>query len=211
MEILFIVAVIFFIIGFFSGKARTKYEENQGEQAVNHLLGKYFSNETCHLLKNVTLPIAGGTTQIDHVLVSTKGIFVIETKDYSGWVFGNPKLPKWTQTTRWGEYKFQNPIHQNHKHIKELERYFDFLTDKSFKSIVVFVGDGKFKTAMPENVLHLDNLVRYIKQFDDDLISLNRVFFVVGKLEFFRKEISVKTDEGHIEYLRKKFGSKTIT
>ena len=50
-----------------------------------------------------------------------------------------------------------------------------------------------------------------VKQFDDDLISLNRVFFVVGKLEFFRKEISVKTDEGHIEYLRKKFGSKTKT
>jgi hypothetical protein len=59
MEILFIVAVIFFIIGFFLGKVRTKYEENLGEQGVNHLLGKYFSNETCHLLKNVTLPIAG--------------------------------------------------------------------------------------------------------------------------------------------------------
>jgi hypothetical protein len=209
MEILFIVAVIFFIIGFFLGKARTKYEENIGEQVVNDLLGKYFSNKECHLLKNVTLPIAGGTTQIDHVLVSTKGIFVIETKDYSGWVFGNPKLPKWTQTTRWGEYKFQNPIHQNHKHIKELERYFDFLPDKSFKSIVVFVGDGKFKTAMPENVLYLDNLVRYIKQFDDELISLNRVFFVVGKLEFFRKEISHKTDIEHTQYLREKFGDKT--
>ena len=52
MEILFIVAVIFFIIGFFSGKARTKYEENQGEQAVNHLLGKYFSNET-----HMTVPV----------------------------------------------------------------------------------------------------------------------------------------------------------
>lgn len=209
MDILFIVAVIFFFIGFFSGKARANYKENLGEQAVNNLLNKYFTNEECHLLKNVTLRIAGGTTQIDHVLVSTKGIFVIETKDFSGWIFGNPKLPKWTQTTRWGKYKFQNPIRQNHKHIKELERYFDFLPDKSFKSIVVFVGDGEFKTAMPENVLLIDNLVQHIKQFDDELLSLNRVFFVVGKLEFFRKEISHKTDLEHTQYLRKKFGEKT--
>lgn len=212
MEILFIAVVISFTIGFFLGKARRKYEENLGEQRVNHLLNKYFSDEACHLLKNVTLPTAeGGTTQIDHVLVSTKGIFVIETKDYSGWIFGNPKGPKWTQVTRWRKYKFQNPIRQNYKHIKELKRYFDFLPDKCFKSIVVFVGDGKFKTPMPENVMYLDNLVRYIKQFDEDLISLNRVFFVVGKLEFFRKEVSVKTDKQHIEYLRKKFGKKTAT
>jgi Nuclease-related domain len=131
MEMLFIIAVIFFFIGFFSGKARAKYEENSGKQVVNNLLSKHFTNEEYHLLKNVTLPIADGTTQIDHVLVSTKGIFVIEKKDFSGWIFGNPKLPKWTQSTRWGKYKFQNPIHQNHKHIKELERYFDFLPDKS--------------------------------------------------------------------------------
>jgi restriction system protein len=75
---------------------------------------------------------------------------------------------------------------------------------------VVFVGDGEFKTAMPENVLLIDNLIQHIKQFDDALLSLNRVFFVVGKLEFFRKEISHKTDLEHTQYLRKKFGEKTI-
>ena len=209
MKIVLIVAVIFFIIGYFSGKAKAKYEENVGEQLVNSILNKYFATEEYHLLKNITLPIAGGTTQIDHVLISTKGIFVIETKHYSGWVFGNPKQPKWTQATRWGKYKFQNPLHQNYLHVKELKRYFDFLPENSFKSIVVFTGDGQFKTTMPENVFYSDNLVSYIKKFDDELISLNRVFFVVGKLEFFRKEISRKTDSQHIEYLRKKFGEKT--
>lgn len=210
MDNFIIVAVIFLIIGFFLGKGKKKYEENQGEQAVNNLLEKYFSNETYHLLKNVTLPTADGTTQIDHIIVSTKGIFVIETKKYSGWIFGDPKLPKWTKTTHRGEkYTFQNPLRQNYKHIKELELYFDFLPGNSLKSIVVFAGDAEFKTEMPENVLHLDNLVQYIKQFDDDILSLNRVYFIVGKLEFFRKEISVKTDKEHIKYLEKKFGSKS--
>ena len=209
MEIVLVVAVIFFIIGYLSGKAKAKYEENIGEQVVNSILNKYFGTEEYHLMKNVTLPIAGGTTQIDHVLVSTKGIFVIETKHYSGWVFGSHKQPKWTQTTRWGKYKFQNPLYQNHKHIKELEHYFDFLPDNSFKSVIVFTGDGQFKTKMPENVLYSDGLVSYIKKFNDDIISLNRVFFVIGKLEFFRKEISHKTDSEHTEYLREKFGEKT--
>lgn len=212
METHIIAVVILIFFGFYLGSKWGKYEENQGERVVNKLLKKYFSNETYHLLKNVTLPTADGTTQIDHVLVSTKGIFVIETKKYSGWIFGDPKLPKWTKTTRRGEkYPFQNPLHQNYKHIKELELYFDFLPDNSLKSIVVFVGDAKFKTEMPENVLNLDNLVQYIKQFDDDILSLNRVYFIVGKLEFFRKEISVKTDKEHIKYLEKKFGSKSTT
>ncbi len=209
METILIVVVVSFIFGLITGCVGRKYKENTGEQAVNNLLKKYFSNETYHLLKNVTLPTADGTTQIDHVLISTKGIFVIETKKYSGWIFGDKKLPKWTKTTRRGEkYQFQNPLHQNYKHEKEIENYFDFLTDNCIKSIVVFVGDAEFKTAMPENVLHLDTLVQYIKQFDYDLLSLNRVYFIVGKLEFFRKEISVKTDKEHKKYLEKKFGSK---
>ena len=208
MEIIFIVAIIFFTVGYFIGKAKARYEENIGEQLVNNILNKYFTTEEYHLMKNVTLPIKEGTTQIDHILVSTKGIFVIETKHYSGWIFGSPKQQKWTQTIYQNKNKFQNPLYQNHRHIKELENYFDFLPENSFKSVIVFTGDGELKTKMPENVIYSNNLRSYIKKFDDDMISLNRVFFIVGKLEYFRKEISDKTDKEHTEYLRKKFGSK---
>lgn len=209
MEIVLGVTVFFFTIGYFLGKAKAKYEENIGEQLVNNILNKNFSKEEYHLIKNVTLPIPGGTTQIDHVLVSTKGIFVIETKHYSGWIFGNHKQQKWTQTIYRKKNKFQNPLYQNHKHIKELERYFDFLPENSFKSIIAFTGEAEFKTKMPENVLYSGNLVSYIKKFDNEIISLNRVFFIIGKLEFFRKEISDKTDKEHTEYLREKLGNKT--
>lgn len=209
MEIILIVAIFFFTVGYLSGKAKEKYDENIGEQLVNNIINRYFTKEEYHLMRNVTLPIAGGTTQIDHVLVSTKGVFVLETKHYSGWIFGSPKQLKWTQTTRWGKYKFQNPLHQNHKHVKELERYFDFLPENSFKSIIVFSGDGELKTQMPENVLYSGELVSYINKFNDEIISLNRMFFIVGKLEFFRKETSHKTDREHTEYLRDKFSNKS--
>lgn len=206
MEIVLSVAVFSYTVGYLIGKAKARYSENIGEQLVNKILNKHFAKEEYHLLKNVTLPISGGTTQIDHVLVSTKGVFVIETKHYSGWIFGSPKQQKWTQTIFKVKNKFQNPIYQNYKHIKELNRYFDFVPERSFKSIIVFTGDAKFKTQMPENVLYSDNLVSHINKFDEEIISLNRVFFIIGKLEFFRKEISYKTDKEHVDYLRKKLG-----
>ena len=49
-------------------------------------------------LNNITLPLAnGGSTQIDHIIVSVHGIFVIETKNYKGWIYGNEKQRQWTQ------------------------------------------------------------------------------------------------------------------
>ena len=52
-----------------------------GEFQVNLLLKLFLPKDTYHLLKNVTLPTDDGTTQIDHVLVSKYGVFVIETKN----------------------------------------------------------------------------------------------------------------------------------
>jgi len=55
-----------------------------GELIVN-LAAKFFlDKEKYHLFKNVTLPTEDGTTQIDHVIVSRYGIFVIETKNMKG-------------------------------------------------------------------------------------------------------------------------------
>lgn len=50
------------------------------------------------LLNNCTLPDhEQGTTQIDHILISPYGVFIIETKNYTGWIFGNARQKQWTQ------------------------------------------------------------------------------------------------------------------
>ena len=68
-----------------------------GEFQVNLLLKLFLSTDIYHLIKNVTLPTEDGTTQIDHILVSKYGIFVIETKNMKGWIFGSPNQKQWTQ------------------------------------------------------------------------------------------------------------------
>lgn len=68
-------------------------------------------------LNNLTLPTKNGTTQIDHVVVSRYGIFVIEAKNIDGWTFGDEHAPQWTVVKPGRKFRFQNPLRQNHRHF----------------------------------------------------------------------------------------------
>ena len=67
-----------------------------GEFLVNRLLLQLPGSDYT-LLKDVTLPAQDGTTQIDHIVVSKFGIFVVETKNMKGWIFGSAHQKLWTQ------------------------------------------------------------------------------------------------------------------
>jgi len=89
-----------------------------GEIRVNRILQNRLGREQYRLFKNVTLPTKDGTTQVDHILVSVFGVFVIETKNMGGWIFGKPEEEKWTQKFPWNKgIPFQNPRRQNYKHV----------------------------------------------------------------------------------------------
>ena len=111
--------------------------QNIGEVLVRKVLTKNLPKESWHLLNNVTLKLENGTTQIDHVLVSRFGVFVIETKHYKGWIFGDEKSREWTQVI-WGrKYRFQNPLHQNYRHLKAVQALLDFLPSEQVLGMVV--------------------------------------------------------------------------
>jgi restriction system protein len=193
-------------LGFVVGRFRQQLVENRGEAAVRRLLVKFFSAPDYHLLNNVTLPTEDGTTQVDHVLVSRFGIFVIESKHYSGWLFARADAAQWTQEFYQSRYKFQNPIHQNRKHIAAIANLLDFQPSEHIHSIVVFTGDAMFKTERPAGVLLLSELMAHINAFDVETITQNRLQFCVGRLECCRLAITKQTDVEHAEHLRRKFG-----
>ena len=115
------------LLGYALKSYRTYQFQNIGEVLVRKALTNNLPKESWHLLNNVTLKIDNGTTQIDHVLVSRLGVFVIETKHYKGWIFGDEKSREWTQVI-WGrKYRFQNPLHQNYRHLKAVQALLDFL------------------------------------------------------------------------------------
>jgi hypothetical protein len=108
-----------------------------------------------HVLHNVFVPSRSGEgamTEIDHVIVSGSGIFVIETKHYSGWIYGSPGDSRWTRTNFRHKQSFLNPLKQNQGHINALAFFLD-LPRSMFHSIVCFTGDATLKTPMPPHVI----------------------------------------------------------
>ena len=117
---------------------------NDGELLVRSELMKHYRDWM--LLNDVLLPSGQGTTQIDHILVSPGGVFLIETKDMNGWLFGGPGQKDWTQSFKAKKYPLYNPLLQNEGHAKALVKL--GIVDRWWlRPIVVFVGDAELKTA----------------------------------------------------------------
>jgi len=205
-----IALVIGFALGYWqqSLKRRTDPQslQNNGEALLSETLLKCFNGENYHLLNHVTLRYGDLTTQVDHILVSRFGIFVIETKNFRGFIFANSKHKNWTQATYWKKSKFQNPIHQNYIHVKAVQELLDFVPPNVIQSIVVFVGDAQFKTDMPAGVFTLPQLVEHLKNSNNEVLTLNRLQFCVGRLETARLKISQQTDLEHVQALKRRFG-----
>lgn len=153
-------------------------------------------------LNNVTIPTPNGTTQIDHVLVSRFGIFVIEAKNMNGWIFGNEKSAEWTQSFPGGKFRFQNPLRQNYRHTKCLS---DFLQIEHSKlhSVVMFWGESTFKTPMPENVLD-KGYSRYIKSKTEVLFSDEEVEELVEAIKTGKLPRTWATRKQHIASLKER-------
>lgn len=185
-----------------------------GEWLVNIFIKLCLDKNDYHLIKNVTLPTEDGTTQIDHIIVSKFGIFVVETKNMKGWIFGTEKQKQWTQKIFKHTAKFQNPLHQNYKHVKTLEGL--LLTESNVKSstifsVIIFIGDSTFKTKMPENVTYARGGIEYIKSKRDNVFSEAEVFNIIAKVEEGRFERSLKTNRQHVKHVREIANEKVET
>ncbi|WP_180177844.1 nuclease-related domain-containing protein [Acinetobacter sp. YH01005] len=161
------------------------------------------------LLNDLTLPDGeGATTQIDHLLLSPFGVFVIETKNYKGWIFGSERQKQWTQKIYKKSFKFQNPIHQNYKHMKVLEQVLSDIVDKdNMHSVIVFMPEAVFKTEMPSNVFRGAAWVDYVQTFQQPVVSEMKLKRIQLRLEKEILEKSWKTNRQHVEDLNQRHNS----
>lgn len=109
-----------------------------GEWLTEYLFGNNNIKGYSKSLHNIYIPYRGKTSEIDVLLVHEKGIFVIESKNYSGWIFGNAEQANWTQCLpNKDKNKFYNPIKQNRTHINALSRFLEIDKNK-MTSFIVF-------------------------------------------------------------------------
>lgn len=201
--------MLFFIIGaslFLIIVARVALSDAfraQGEDLVAKRLLR-LPNEVYKVIHNVMLPtIDGITTQIDHVVISRFGIFVIETKDYSGWIFGKDTARTWTQKFPNGEsFQFQNPIRQNWRHIYTLADALE-IPRRLFVNVVAFCGSAELMSdEIPEGVMYSKSLCKYIRSFNDPIMSDAQVERIIDKIANIDKSITEEQRLSHVYNLK---------
>lgn len=179
---------------------------SDGEGRVARKLAK-LSPEDYKTVNDIMLPtVDGATTQVDHVVVSRYGIFVIETKNYSGWIFGGENQRTWTQSFRGGrwsgpqKFPFQNPIRQNWRHIYTMADCLE-LPRRYFYNVVAFCGEGEFMTEMPGNVMYSADLCSYIQSFSVPIMSDAKVEQILARLVKIDAGISDEVRQAHVSRL----------
>lgn len=204
-EALLIVLAVIFLFAVIFGRARDQTPEaigRQGELEVSLALLKFLDDTQYHLIDDVTLPFGKSTTQIDHLIVSRYGVFVIETKNMAGWIFGDAKQRHWTQVIYRAKHKFQNPLRQNFKHEKAVRRLCGLASNELY-GVVAFVGDCTFKTTMPQEVvLGISGLISYVESKRTCVLAEEDVLRIIDHILSTRMPPDRKTERSHIQNVK---------
>lgn len=146
-----------------------KFRGFMGEFWVKQELKK-LPKDKYKVLNDIMLKQNDSTHQIDHIIISQFGIFVIEMKNYYGLILGDDYKDKWVQYLGKKKNSFLNPIYQNYGHVKVLEELLNF-DNKLFIPIVCFSNQAKLKIKTKYNVVPLDYLLSTIKSYQNIILE----------------------------------------
>lgn len=171
----------------------------EGEELVRRVLGESVDGEK-QVFNNYKFISNGKTVQIDHIFINKNGIFVIETKNYKGEIFGNEEQHEWTQVLAFGnvENKFYNPIKQNKSHIYKLQKFLPKNID--IISVVVFI-DADIEGVESNNVFNLNELEDILNMDYGVTITSKQINYVANILRRYQDD-SI-TEEEHIRNIHK--------
>ena len=178
-----------------------------GEKLLDAVLRRKLDASLYHVLNDIYLPLDdGSTTQIDHVVVSPFGVFVIEVKNYSGWIFGSETARQWTECLPSGRFRFQNPLHQNYKHVCVLSDTTGVPMDR-IHSLVAFSDACEFKTVLPANVLRFSDVPAHVLGFRDPCIKPQQIEEILTTFLDWDASVPQESKARHAERLRQAHGN----
>ena len=196
--ILFIVIGIVLVIGITVLAAylnSPSVRGKRGENRVRRIIGKT-QEGLRYVFNDYKIVDEGMSCQIDHILINQNGVFVIETKNYSGNIYGTDEQREWTQVLAYGKVKnkIYNPVKQNNTHLYRIRK----ILPKEFPlvSIVVFVQNNtqhiNSKVAIP-----LYRLYDHIEKNRGITLSSEKIEEAAGLLQ--EAQATEITKKEHIE------------
>lgn len=163
MEI--ILCVVIFVACIVLGITPSKIKGYLGEKNVAAHLS-YLPSEKYKIIHDILIESNNRTVQIDHLVLSIYGIFVIETKNYKGWITGSDDFEYWTKNMYGNKYKFYNPVKQNNAHIVVLSRRLGVPLNK-FISIIAFSDEADLEIDTTHNIVYISEINELIIRYSD--------------------------------------------
>ena len=174
----------------------------RGEHKIARLLESLSKREEAYVINDVIVAGEDGkTSQIDHILFARGGIFVIETKNYSGRIYGSESQREWTQVLAYGrtKNKLYNPVKQNQTHIYRLKEILG--KQYSFISCVVFLR-ADISYIESDLVFTPRELKRFIREqaFIEEM-SHDSIYDAYSKIIAY-KEKPIQTTKEHVKEIK---------
>lgn len=179
----------------------TDRKGQEGEEEVGRILAR-LPREEYIVLNDVLLPTGQGTTQLDHVVVSVYGIFVIESKNYKGKIYGTRSSEKWSQYINEEEYNLRNPIKQNIGHVIAVKRV-THLSDDFIIPLVVFTGSATLKVLDCDEVIYDGMLYETIRSYRNMILTPEQMEHYARIIDE-RLEENAETKSAHINAVRER-------
>lgn len=170
----------------------------RGERIVAKLLGKTVPGKQ-YVLHNLIFNDRGGISrQIDHVFIAPSGIWVIETKNYAGRIYGDDQAREWTQTLADGKTvnKFYNPVRQNKTHVYALCECLH-ASRSIFHNVVVFLAGADISRVRSAAVCSVGTLKKIKNARTEPCLSAEQMEEYYKKLCSL-KESNAVTQEEHV-------------
>lgn len=181
-----------------------EYSIFQSLQSHENIEGRFLFN--CYLYK-----YNNKTTEIDVILINHYGIFVFESKNYKGWIFGSEDDTYWTQSLKAGrssrKVKFYNPILQNELHVKTLK---NIVGNKiPIYSIIVFSNRCELKSIRTRytdteviKISEINQCVNRIIRENKEILSTEQIIQLYNKLYPYT-QVSNTVKQQHIVNIQK--------
>lgn len=152
-----------------------------GEHKVANILSR-LPEEEYKVINNVIIQTNGYTSQIDHLVVSIYGIFVVETKNYTGWITGYENSKQWTQNVYGNKYSLYNPIKQNKSHILALKNEL-YIIEDNFIPIIAFSNDCSLKIETETPVIYISQILNEIKRHTEVKFDKTQLDGIVERIK----------------------------
>ena len=178
-----------------------------GERRTTRLFSSVLAGTPHVLFRDVTLPIDDGTTQIDLLVLSNRGIFVVEIKTMKGKISGGPQKKRWHAQIGRRSYRFVNPVHQNHGHLKAVQKLLG-VERGVLVPLVIMQGRAKMTKKVRALVALPDDIQKIVSAASDDCISQSEIAGYAKIIKNARLPPGRRTDKLHRKNLRKRIRSR---